>query len=76
MAGFDLVSALFKTKKIDKVDAKPDLVEVPIGYKLLYFHCWLCDGITKFAYKIKPKKKQFTIECSRCGVDNVVTVQN
>jgi transcription elongation factor Elf1 len=75
MAISDFIATLFKPKKINKVEAKPnDVVEVPVGYRPLFFHCWLCDGTTRFAHKIKAKRRKFTIECSRCGVENAVTV--
>ena len=47
----------------------------PVGYRSLYFNCWLCQGSTKFACKpLKENEKKYTIECSWCGVENVVTV--
>jgi hypothetical protein len=62
--------------KYDVVEAKPEKGdrEYPDGYRPLFFHCWLCKGTTKFALKRSIKKKSFKIDCSRCGVENVVTV--
>lgn len=48
--------------------------EVPIGYKLLYFNCWLCSGPTKFACKPLKKDKKFNVDCQWCGVENLVSV--
>lgn len=49
---------------------------VPVGYRSLYFHCWLCDGITEFACKSHITSRSFVIECCRCGVENLVTLQS
>lgn len=67
MAILDFLMSLFYTEKIESK-------EVPLGYRALFFNCWLCDGKTKFACKNSIKKKKFTIECSRCGVENVVSI--
>ena len=79
MAISDLIASLlyqhFYTKPYETKTA-PIIEEekVPVGYRPLFFHCWLCDGTTKFACKSFAKKKKLTIECSRCGMENVVTV--
>lgn len=71
MAVLDFLMSLFYTKKIESPKPKS---EVPLGYRALFFNCWLCDGKTKFACKNSIKKKKCTIECSRCGVENVVSI--
>ncbi len=47
----------------------------PVGYKPLYFNCWLCTGENRFACKPLKKEKKFNMECKWCGVENLVTVQ-
>jgi len=75
MAVSDFIASFIT--KIDDVEVKPAKDErAPAGYRPLYFHCWLCKGTTKFALKNSIKKKKFTIECSRCGVENTVTVNS
>jgi hypothetical protein len=76
MAISDLISSFLY--KVDDVEAKPSkkTIEVPVGYRPLFFHCWLCQGKTNFALKNSIKKKKFTMECSRCGVENIVTVNS
>ena len=64
----------FLPKQAEKVEPKPTVSDVPPGYRPLFFHCWLCNGVTKFACKNSIKKKKFTIECSRCGIENVVSI--
>lgn len=75
MAILDFLMSLFYTKKIEvkPIEPKPKS-EIPLGYRALFFNCWLCDGKTKFACKKSIKKKKFTIECSRCGVENIVSI--
>jgi hypothetical protein len=62
--------------RYDPVEMKPEKVrkDYPDGYRPLFFHCWLCKGTTRFAMKNSIKKKKFTMECSRCGVENSITV--
>lgn len=76
MAVSDLIAyILYKSKPVPpKVEPKPSGEEAPVGYRPLFFHCWLCKGTTKFALKNSIKKKRFTMECCRCGVENVVSV--
>lgn len=75
MAISDLIASfLYKVDAIE-VKAAPDVEKAPKGYRPLYFHCWLCKGTTKFALKDSIKNKRFTTECSRCGVENTVTVK-
>jgi hypothetical protein len=70
MAVSDTVASLIQ-ELLDEKKIKGPAVN---GYTLLYFHCWLCDGRTDFAYKNTSQRKEFTIECSRCGVENRVTL--
>ncbi len=71
MAVSDVIaSLLFGVKKVDPPIEPKQLA----GYTNLYFHCWLCDGKTDFAYKNASSKREFTIECARCGVENRVTL--
>lgn len=73
MAISDLIVAVFsKPEQQVKVEESTD--KVPAGYRPLFFRCWLCDGITKFACKNSIKNKRFKIDCSRCGVENAVSV--
>lgn len=74
MAISDLIASLLYRVDDVEVQATKDVEKSPEGYRPLYFHCWLCKGITKFALKNSIKKKKFTIDCSRCGVENIVTV--
>lgn len=76
MAISDLISSFLYSA--DDVVAKPaePAEQPPVGYRPLYFHCWLCKGTTKFAVKNSIRKKKFIIECSRCGVDNTVSVNS
>jgi transcription elongation factor Elf1 len=67
----DFLASLFPKGKPEIQKPKD---EPPEGYKALYFKCWLCTGHNKFACKPFEEEKKFTIECSWCGVDNVVTV--
>ena len=76
MAISDFIARLLR--KYDAVEAKPTkpqpaVKDYPDGYRPMYFNCWLCKGSTKFAVKNSIKNKKFTIECSRCGVENAVT---
>jgi hypothetical protein len=75
MAVSDFLASLFHQKSY-KAKVKPVVEDDPMpGYAALYFKCWLCDGKTDFAYKKTTTKRAFTIECCRCGVDNLVTVE-
>ncbi len=38
------------------------------------FRCWLCDGTTSFNYESQPGPFQAQVECSRCGMENVVQI--
>jgi transcription elongation factor Elf1 len=74
-----IVSIIYKTFPV-KVYKKKAIVSkkseniAPPGYWPLYFNCWLCSGVTRFACKESIIKKTFNIDCSWCGVENVVTV--
>lgn len=75
----DLLASLFFPKEDEKpkvVPKKqiPDVKQIPDGFKALHFKCWLCSGYNEFACKKFTQEKKFTIECSWCGVENVVTV--
>jgi len=35
------------------------------------FRCWLCDGATTFQH---PNGEQFQVECTRCGVENLIRI--
>jgi hypothetical protein len=67
MAVSDIIAALIP----NKAEKPKDPLE---GYTQIYFHCWLCEGRNDFAYKNSSNKREFTIECSRCGVDNKVSL--
>lgn len=57
-----------------KTKSKPRKEKVPEGYLPSFFNCWLCSGRTNFACKSSIIKKQLSIDCSRCGIENIVTV--
>lgn len=57
-----------------KEKEKKVIESVPKGYRLTYFKCWLCTGVNNVACKPFKTDRKFTIECSWCGVDNVVTI--
>lgn len=80
MAISDFISSfLYKADNIEvkaKGEVDKAVEKAPEGYRPLYFHCWLCKGSTKFALKNSIREKKFTIECSRCGVENTVTVNS
>lgn len=69
----DLLASLFFPKEDEKPKAVPKKT-IPEGFKALHFKCWLCSGHNEFACRKFTKEKKFTIECSWCGVENVVTV--
>jgi hypothetical protein len=69
----DFLASIFNRKQV--LEAKKDVKnDAPPGYRPLYFNCWLCLGKNKFACKKFTRERKFTIECSWCGVENVVTV--
>lgn len=70
----DFLASIFNRKQPVQAKKTVSKEEVPAGYRSLYFKCWLCTGRNKFACKKFPHDKKFTIECSWCGMDNVVTV--
>jgi transcription elongation factor Elf1 len=75
----DFLASLFFPKKDEnpKKDEKPKILpkkQIPDGFKALHFKCWLCSGHNEFACRKFTQEKKFTIECSWCGVENVVTV--
>jgi hypothetical protein len=81
MAISDLIAGVLNKLSPKKEEKKAGKVKekepsVPLGYRPLFFHCWLCDGITKFACKNSIKHKRFKIDCARCGVENLVTVNS
>jgi len=69
-----LFISVFKDKKPVKVKTQKIKTDVPPGYRPLYFYCWLCNGRNKFACKTSIGDRKFRIECSWCGVENLVTV--
>jgi len=69
----DFLASLFFSKKDEKPKVTPKK-QIPEGFKALHFKCWLCSGRNEFACKKFAQEKKFTIECSWCGVENVVTV--
>ena len=73
LAIYDLISNFIKDNK-KEVLQKED--KVPAGYKPFFFYCWLCKGITRFACKKTIKNRTFTIDCSHCGIENSVIIEN
>ena len=75
MAISDLIAAVlckFSPKKV-KVQSK-NIETALVGYRPLYFNCWLCTGKNNFACKKTIYDRKFKIECSWCGIDNLVTI--
>lgn len=45
------------------------------GYIAYHFRCWLCHGQTGFGLKPCLDERLMKMDCSRCGVENVITVR-
>ena len=69
-----LYSMFVKKKEIPKEIPPIPKKQIPVGYKAFYFKCWLCTGRNEFACEKFTQEKNFTIECSWCGIENTVTV--
>ena len=48
----------------------------PSGQRGCTFKCWLCDGTTSFHYTSQAEPAQFQVECSRCGMQNLVKIES
>lgn len=72
MAVSDLIASILNKMSPPKQEETKSVA--PIGYRPLFFHCWLCTGVVKFACKNSVGNRKFTIDCSWCGVENAVTV--
>jgi hypothetical protein len=69
-----LFSGRVASKKIEPAAQKTAPIP-PETFVIYHFSCWLCQGKTSFGLKPCADERQITMDCSRCGVQNVVKIK-